>query len=128
MTWSAPTDDVVRIQCWSGPRNISTALMYSWRQRTDTTVVDEPFYGHYLTIDDRGHPGVEAVLASQSHDADEVIAAARALAQADASYEAARLCGVVALSTADPDVSRRLLKESRTWRSTRRRMVSAVMS
>lgn len=71
--WSAPTDDVLRIQCWSGPRNISTALMYSWRQRADTTVYDEPFYAHYLTIDDRGHPGVEDTLASQSHDADEVI-------------------------------------------------------
>lgn len=65
--------DVKRIQCWSGPRNISTALMYSWRERADTTVLDEPFYAHYLTIDDRGHPGVAEVLASQSTDADEVI-------------------------------------------------------
>ncbi len=64
---------VTRIQCWSGPRNISTALMYSWRERADTTVVDEPFYAHYLTIDDRSHPGVAEVLASQSTDTDEVI-------------------------------------------------------
>lgn len=63
----------VRIQCWSGPRNISTALMYSWRQRPDTTVVDEPFYAYYLSLDDRGHPGVTDVIASQSTDADEVI-------------------------------------------------------
>jgi len=69
----APADGVTRIQCWSGPRNISTALMYSWRQRADTTVFDEPFYAHYLTIDHRNHPGVEAVLASQQHDADDVI-------------------------------------------------------
>ncbi len=68
-----PDDGVVRIQCWSGPRNISTALMYSWRQRPDTSVYDEPFYAHYLTFDDRGHPGVEATLASQSSDANEVI-------------------------------------------------------
>lgn len=47
--------------------------MYSWRQRRDTTVVDEPFYAHYLTIDDRGHPGVDEILASQSHDGDQVI-------------------------------------------------------
>lgn len=66
-------DGITRIQCWSGPRNISTALMYSWRQRADTTVVDEPLYAHYLTLDDRGHPGVAATLASQSPDADEVI-------------------------------------------------------
>ena len=64
---------VRRIQCWSGPRNVSTALMYSWRQRNDTTVVDEPFYAHYLSLDDRGHPGVAEVLASQSTDADGVI-------------------------------------------------------
>ena len=47
--------------------------MYSWRQRADTTVYDEPFYAHYLTIDDRDHPGVDETLTSQSHDADEVI-------------------------------------------------------
>ncbi|MEZ5246455.1 MAG: hypothetical protein R2707_15240 [Acidimicrobiales bacterium] len=62
-----------RIQCWSGPRNVSTALMYSWRQRADTTVVDEPLYAHYLSRDDRSHPGVAEVLASQSTDPDEVI-------------------------------------------------------
>jgi hypothetical protein len=65
--------NVKRIQCWSGPRNISTALMYSWRQRDDTTVYDEPFYSHYLSIDDRSHPGVAATMATQSADADEVI-------------------------------------------------------
>ena len=64
---------VLRIQCWSGPRNVSTALMYSWRQRADTTVIDEPLYAHYLSLDDRGHPGVEETMASQSNDADEVI-------------------------------------------------------
>lgn len=64
---------VKRIQCWSGPRNISTALMYSWRQRADTTVIDEPLYAHYLSLDDRGHPGTDDVMASQSSDADEVI-------------------------------------------------------
>lgn len=47
--------------------------MYSWRQRPDTTVYDEPLYAHYLTRDDRGHPGVPEILASQQHDPDEVI-------------------------------------------------------
>jgi hypothetical protein len=47
--------------------------MYSWRQRADTTVYDEPFYAHYLSLDDRDHPGVAEVVASQSTDADEVI-------------------------------------------------------
>jgi hypothetical protein len=47
--------------------------MYSWRQRADTTVYDEPFYAHYLSLDDRDHPGAAEVLASQSTDADEVI-------------------------------------------------------
>lgn len=62
------------MQCWSGPRNISTALMYAWRQRSDTTVVDEPLYAHYLSHDDRSHPGVAEVLASQSQDAAHVVA------------------------------------------------------
>ena len=41
----------VRINLWSGPRNVSTALMYSFAQRSDTAVVDEPLYGHYLRAD-----------------------------------------------------------------------------
>lgn len=47
--------------------------MYSWRQRADTSVYDEPLYAHYLTIDDRGHPGVDEILASQQHDPNAVI-------------------------------------------------------
>lgn len=47
--------------------------MYSWRQRGDTTVYDEPFYAHYLSLDDRDHPGAAEVIASQSTDADDVI-------------------------------------------------------
>ena len=38
----------LRLNIWSGPRNISTALMYSFAQRSDTQVIDEPLYGHYL--------------------------------------------------------------------------------
>jgi len=64
---------VKRIQCWSGPRNISTALMYSFRQRPDTTVVDEPLYAHYLMVSGREHPGREDVLRSQDSDAATVI-------------------------------------------------------
>lgn len=72
----------MRINLWSGPRNVSTALMYSFRQRGDTTVVDEPLYSHYLTtIADRSeHPGTAAIVASMSTDArrvaEEVILAA----------------------------------------------------
>ncbi len=57
----------VRICCWSGPRNISTALMYSFAQRTDTTVVDEPLYAHYLRVTGRDHPGREDVLRRAGH-------------------------------------------------------------
>ena len=42
----------VRIALWSGPRNISTALMYAFAQRADTRVVDEPLYAHYLSTTD----------------------------------------------------------------------------
>ena len=38
----------MKIACWSGPRNISTALMRSWSSRMDTFVSDEPFYAYYL--------------------------------------------------------------------------------
>ena len=38
----------IRIAMWSGPRNISTAMMRSFENRPDTVVIDEPFYAHYL--------------------------------------------------------------------------------
>jgi hypothetical protein len=52
----------------SGPRNISTALMYSFAQRKDTTVFDEPFYAVYLSKSGALHPGREDVLNAQSTD------------------------------------------------------------
>lgn len=72
MTVDEP-DPAIRIQCWSGPRNISTALMYAWRQRADTTVCDEPLYAHYLSATARQHPMFDEVVAAQSTDAWEVI-------------------------------------------------------
>lgn len=64
-----------RICIWSGPRNISTALMYSFAQRSDTTVVDEPLYAHYLvsTNAQEYHPGAEEVIADQENDGQQVI-------------------------------------------------------
>ncbi|MBT4906489.1 MAG: HAD family hydrolase, partial [Rhodospirillaceae bacterium] len=53
---------------WSGPRNISTAMMRAWENRADTTVIDEPFYAAYLTITRIEHPMNEAVIASQPED------------------------------------------------------------
>ena len=53
---------------WSGPRNVSTAFMRSWGNRGDTRVIDEPFYGHYLTVTGADHPGREEVIAHQGRD------------------------------------------------------------
>ena len=50
-------DATKRICVWSGPRNISTALLYSFAQRADTRVVDEPLYGFYLAVSGAEHPG-----------------------------------------------------------------------
>lgn len=63
----------LRINIWSSPRNVSTALMYSWRQRADTTVVDEPLYAHYLRTTGVDHPGREDVLAAQDDDGERVV-------------------------------------------------------
>lgn len=63
----------MRLHLVSGPRNISTALMYSFAQRADTTVVDEPFYAHYLKHTGVQHPGGDEVLASQPTSCQEVI-------------------------------------------------------
>jgi len=61
------------IQLWSGPRNISTAFMYSFAQRNDTQVLDEPLYAHYLIKTGIPHPGREEVLQSQEHDGNKVM-------------------------------------------------------
>ena len=63
----------LRLNVWSGPRNVSTALMYSFAQRSDTRVVDEPLYAHYLRVSGAQHPGREAVLASQEQDGEKVV-------------------------------------------------------
>ncbi|MHC4768637.1 MAG: sulfotransferase-like domain-containing protein [Planctomycetota bacterium] len=64
----------IRIAMWSGPRNISTAMMRSWGNRPDTLVCDEPFYAHYLAATGRDHPGAEEVIAQHENDPDHVIA------------------------------------------------------
>lgn len=67
------TRPTLRIQLWSGPRNVSTALMYSFAQRGDTRVVDEPLYAHYLRVTDADHPGKAEVLAAQEQDGERVV-------------------------------------------------------
>lgn len=63
----------LRIQLWSGPRNVSTALMYSFAQRSDTSCVDEPLYAHYLRVSGADHPGREEVLRAQQNDGERVV-------------------------------------------------------
>lgn len=58
----------VRIAMWSGPRNISTAMMRAFENRPDTAVSDEPFYAAYLAATGLDHPMRDAVLASQPTD------------------------------------------------------------
>ena len=47
----------LRLAMWSGPRNISTALMRAWENRPDCAVWDEPLYGYYLNATGIDHPG-----------------------------------------------------------------------
>ena len=62
-----------KICLWSCPRNVSTALMYSFRSRPDMLVFDEPLYAHYLRVSKAIHPGRENVIVSQENDGDKVI-------------------------------------------------------
>lgn len=57
-----------RIAMWSGPRNLSTALMRSWGSRADTWVTDEPLYAHYLKVTGLDHPGREEIVAAYESD------------------------------------------------------------
>jgi Sulfotransferase domain len=54
----------IRLAVWSGPRNISTALMRSWGNRPDCRVVDEPLYAYYLAQTGLNHPARDAVIAA----------------------------------------------------------------
>lgn len=58
----------IRIAMWSGPRNISTAMMRAWGNRADTFVIDEPFYAFYLNETHAGHPVAEEVIAAGEID------------------------------------------------------------
>ena len=62
------SSDCIRIAMWSGPRNISTTMMRSFENRTDTAVVDEPLYAHYLATTGALHPMRDEVLADQAND------------------------------------------------------------
>ncbi|WP_135502737.1 HAD family hydrolase [Roseovarius aestuariivivens] len=63
----------MRIAMWSGPRNLSTAMMYSFGARSDCAVIDEPFYAAYLAQTGLEHPMRDAILAAQPQDLEQVI-------------------------------------------------------
>lgn len=63
----------MRINLWASPRNRSTAIMYAFGERADTSIVDEPFYAYYLSESGVEHPMREEVLQSQSTLKEEVI-------------------------------------------------------
>ena len=60
--------DGLRVAMWSGPRNISTAMMRAWENRGDCAVWDEPLYAYYLAATGLPHPGAEAVIAAGEPD------------------------------------------------------------
>src|SRR4051812_24609438 len=65
----------LRLAMWSGPRNISTALMRAWGNRPDTVVTDEPLYAQYLATTGKPHPGAAEVIAAGETDWRAVVAA-----------------------------------------------------
>ncbi|MEO8456115.1 MAG: HAD family hydrolase [Sphingomicrobium sp.] len=68
----------IRIAMWSGPRNLSTAMMRSFGSRADTFVSDEPFYGCFLKDSGADHPMRDEVIAAMDCDWQSVMAALRA--------------------------------------------------
>lgn len=68
------TSSPIRIAMWSGPRNISTAMMRAWGNRSDTVVIDEPFYASYLESTGKDHPIAHEVIAHGETDWRRVVA------------------------------------------------------
>jgi hypothetical protein len=64
----------IRLAMWSGPRNISTAMMRAWGNRPDTFVIDEPFYAYYLKATGKKHPRANEVIATGEIDWRKVLA------------------------------------------------------
>ncbi len=62
----------MKIAMWSGPRNLSTAMMYAFGNRSDCAVVDEPFYAAYLSMTGLDHPMQDEILAAQPQDPEAV--------------------------------------------------------
>ncbi|MEL6550766.1 MAG: HAD family hydrolase [Pseudomonadota bacterium] len=67
----------MRIAVWSGPRNLSTAMMYSFGNRADMNAVDEPFYGAFLKHSGIDHPMAAESMASMECDPARVVAGLR---------------------------------------------------
>lgn len=72
MNTNSSSTQVEVIHAWSGPRSLSTSLMYSFAQRDDTEVVDEPLYAHYLRVSGAQRPYREEVLAKMENDGNKV--------------------------------------------------------
>jgi len=68
----------MRIAMWSGPRNLSTAMMYAFGNRADCAVMDEPFYGPFLAQSGADHPMRDQILAAHETDPQAVDLACRA--------------------------------------------------
>ena len=67
------SDSLIRVAMWSGPRNISTAMMRAWENRPDTVVVDEPLYSHFLAITGKDHPMASEVIAAGETDWEQAV-------------------------------------------------------
>lgn len=66
---SAPaSQQPLRVAMWSGPRNLSTAMMRAWENRGDCAVSDEPLYAHYLHATGIDHPMRDDVIAAGETD------------------------------------------------------------
>src|SRR4030095_4854711 len=101
-----PEIPITRIAMWSGPRNISTAMMRSWENRPDTVVVDEPFYAFYLKETGTKHPGAEEVIAQGETDWRKVVEAYRSAATSRKIFYQKQMTHHLL-----PDVSRDWLRE-----------------
>jgi hypothetical protein len=72
---SAAAAPPLRVAMWSGPRNISTAMMRAWENRGDCAVSDEPLYAAYLAATRLDHPGRDEIIADGDIDSERVAAA-----------------------------------------------------
>ncbi|XP_072997548.1 branched-chain-amino-acid aminotransferase-like protein 2 [Typha latifolia] len=85
-------EEIVVIHSWSAPRSLSTSLMYSFAQRDDTEVLDEPLYTNFLQVTGVERPYLDELLSKMDPDGNKVVKEV-IFGPGEKKYRYGKICG-----------------------------------